>query len=290
MQGLLSEVRKSARYFEAHNYPKTSRLILSLAEKIDEHNGRLEYDTLSQELVLLPNTFKEEYELIIPFGQDYRKRCFEETWLIVISAMNVAENKQEELLAETNSFMKQMHQVKRDMAPSAGLMMKLYGKTKRSEQEGLLMFRLTCDEYEQAMEGVFNHLAKTLCVFIKILSTNNPDYKEINKANTYRIRDALKQIFGVSPVFLENWDEQKAIRNAIAHSQAKFFPKENKARFFTLDGYDKTKILYDKTMTFEDFFNIYMQLVDAIDSFYYAIELVRVMTLLVTAHSHRDAT
>ena len=97
--------------------------------------------------------------------------------------------------------------------------------------------------------------------------------------------DGCKRLFGITPVFLENFEEKKAIRNAIAHSQAEFRPKENEVRFFTLDEFKK--MLYDKTMSFESFFLHFFELVDAIDSFYYAIELATVIASLGLAHSQR---
>lgn len=285
MKEVFDDVRKTAKYLKKNKYAKTSKLILSVGTRISEMNSQENRITFGQEIAPLFDTFKEEFAQNCQIGQDYRRRCFADVAKIVLTAWGT--DKQEELLTETKDFMERMQQVKRDMSTTKDLMMKLYAKTARSEQEGLLMFRLFCDEYNQAMEGVFNHLAQVLCVFIEILTEQSPDYKEIKKENLWRIRDGLKQIFGLSPVFLENLSEKKHIRNAIAHSQARFFPKENKVRFFTLDERDKAKILYDKTMTLEGFFLIYLELVDAIDSFYYAIEFAKIMTLLAFVYAQK---
>lgn len=289
LQELFGEIRKAARYFEKYHYPKTSRLIICLVEKIDKQNGTFELEALAQEIILLSQTLKNEFELILPFGQDYRRRCFGEVWAIVISAFSVGESEQKELLVETNRFMKCMHDIKRRIAPTNDLFIKLFNKPTRSHRESLVMFNSACQAYMISVEGVFGELAKTLYCFLEIIGRDNPKYEVITRQNVWGILRGCKQLFGITPVFLENWEETSHIRNAIAHAQAKFSPKNNKIRFFTKDLMT-TNILYDRTMSFEDFFLRYFELMDAIDSFYYAIELFRIMNLLKLAYLQRADT
>jgi len=185
MNEIFDEVSKTAKYLKKNRYAKTSQLILSVAAAISEMDGQENCISFGQEIAPLFDTFKEEFVQNCPVGQDYRRRCFADVAKIVLTAWGT--DKQEELLTEAKSFIDQMQQVKRDMSTTKDLMMKLYAKTIRSEQEGLLMFRLFCDEYNQAMEGVFNHLAQVLCVFIEILSEHSPDYKEIKKINPKKV-------------------------------------------------------------------------------------------------------
>ena len=286
MQDLFAEIRKAARNLEKNRYTKTSRLIISLAEKIDKQNGKYGLGVFTQEIGPLFDTFKNEYEANCPIGQNYRRRCFEEVSKIVMTVLGNVENEANELVAETNNFMDRMQEVKRSISPMMDLFMNLYCKPTRTNQESLIMFNSACQSYLIAVEGVFGELAKTLYYFIEVLGRNNPSYKEIKKDNIWGILRSCKQIFGISPVFLENWQEKNHIRNAIAHAQAEFSPEESKVRFFSRDLTSNFTI-YDKTMSFEGFLLIHLELIDAIDSFHYAIELFRVMNLLTFAYSQK---
>lgn len=289
MQELLGEIRKTARKLEKNRYTKTSKLILSLVAKIEEQNSKFGLESFTQETGPLFDIFKNEFAASCPMGQSYRRRCFEDVSKIVLAALGSADNQGNELVAETNSFMERMHEVKRSIGPEMDLFMSLFHKRIRSNNESLIMFNSACQSYLTAVEGVFDELAKTLYCFIEVLGRNNPNYKDIKKDNVWGILRGCKQIFGISPIFLENWQEKNHIRNAIAHAQANFSPKENKVHFFSKD-LTSNITLYDKSMSFEGFLLIHLELIDAIDSFYYAIELFRVMNLLTFAYSQKAVT
>ena len=283
MDELFDEIRKAAKNLQKNRYAKTSELIISLAEKLEKQESSLDPGVFQQRIGPLFDVFKNEFTVSCSIGQSYRRRCFEEVTIMVLKALRSVNDTNNELLAETNNFMERMHGVKQSVEPMMELFIRLYAKPTRSNHESSIMFHSACQSYLITVEGVFDELAKTLYRFIEVLGEDDPKFKELSSANVWSILRGCKQIFGVHPVFLENWQEKNDIRNAIAHAQAEYRPKENKVHFSSEDS--KTKRIYDRTMSFEEFLAIQFELIDAIDSFYYAIELFRVMNLLALAYA-----
>jgi hypothetical protein len=283
---LSDEIRKAARNLEENRYTKTSKLIISLAKMLEKEKDGPEREDFVRRIGPLFDIFKNEFAVSCPVGQNYRRRCFEEVTKIVLKAFGGANDPNNELLTETNRFMDQMHEVKQSIEPMMDLFMSLFAKPDRSNQESLIMFHSACQSYLTGVEGVFGELAKTVYFFIEVLGDSNSKLEDIKGANVWAILRGCKQIFGFSPVFLENWQEKNDIRNAIAHAQAQYYPAENKVHFSSADS--KSSRIYDRTMTFEEFLAIELELIDAIDSFYYAIELVRVMRLLTLAYARHS--
>lgn len=279
-----NEIREAAKNLQMNRYTKTSELIISLMENSGKHQGNLEKDFFGHRIGQLFEVFKNEFAVSCPIGQSYRRQCFEDVAKIVLKAFSHEKNTNNGLSAEINSFMDRMHEVKQSIEPMMDLFMDLYSKSDRSDQESLRMFHSASQSYLVTVEGVFGELAKTL--YQLILRTRGEEFKskDLQNAHVWAILRGCKQIFGIRPIFLENWQEKNDIRNAIAHAQTQYLSRENKCHFWSIDR--TSKRIYDRTISFKEFLAIQLELIDAIDSFYYSIELFRVMKLLALLYAH----
>lgn len=287
LEKVSDEIREAARNLRENRYIKTSELIISLVETL-EKQGNSEAHVLEQGIGPLFEVFEDEFAISCPIGQSYRRRCFGEVAKIVLKAFYLENNANNSLSAEINSFMDRMHEVKQSIGPVMDNCMRLYSKRDRSDQKSSIMFHSETQSYLNTVEGVFDKLAKTLYWFIQILRGDESKSEGLQDANVWAILRGCKQIFGFQPVFLENWQEKNDIRNAIAHAQARYSSKEDKCHFWSTDR--TSKRLYDRTMSLEEFLAIHLELIDAIDSFYYAIDLIRAMQLLALLSAMRAST
>ena len=286
LEKLSYEIHDAAKNLQENHYIKTSELIISLVEKL-EKQGNLERGVFGQEISSLFEVFKNEFATSCPIGQSYRRRCFEEVTKIVLKAFGHENDTKSSLSPEINRFMDRMHKVKESIGPMMDHFMNLHSKQDRSDQESSIMFHSATQSYLITIEGVVDELAKTLYGLIKILHGDEPKFEDLQDANVWAILRECKHFFGIRPVFLENWQEKSDVRNAIAHAQAQYSSKENKCHFWSIDR--TSKRIYDRTMSFEEFLAIQLELIDAIDSFYYAIELFRVMQLLALLNAMRTS-
>jgi hypothetical protein len=282
LEKVSGEIREAARNLRENRYTGTSELIITLLEKL-EKQGNQEAQVLEQGIGPLFEVFEDEFATSCPIGQRYRRRCFGEVAIIVLKAFNLEKNANGRLSVEIKSFMDHMHEVKQSIGATMDHYMSLYSKRDRSDQESSIMFHLATQSYLTTVEGVFGELAKTLYWFIQILRGDETKSEDLQDANVWAILRGCKQIFGFHPIFLENWQEKNDIRNAIAHAQARYSSKEDKCHFWSTDR--TSKRIYDRTMSFEEFLAVQLELMDAIDSFYYAIDLTRVMKLLALLYA-----
>ena len=281
---LFDHIHWVERYLRENRYRKTSKLIVSLEREVKKEN--CEQVEFVERLGPLFCVFGEEFETIAPIGQSYRKRCFEEVSVVVLKALGNENDTKSELSAETDCFLDRMHEMKKSIDPTMELCWTLYGKPDRSNPEGFLMFQSACQIYLITVEGVFDEVVKILHRFIEAPTDGKGRPENFKGANVWKILRVCKQVFGIDPVFLENWQEKNDIRNAIAHAQAQYCPEQNKIHFFSEDSVSKR--IYDRTMSIKEFLAIQLELIDAIDCFYYAImlfDMVRLLTLAFASHS-----
>jgi hypothetical protein len=159
----------------------------------------------------------------------------------------------------------------------------LLEKDNRTFEESMNMFRDACTIYEQAIEGIFSSAVKIL--YFLIAENSQGVIPEPNEAfSVWDIWNNFEKAHIDQPVFLENWPEKNHIRNAIAHSQNQYDPVLDKVHFLTRDI--KTgKITYESpnNMTFSDFFALWIQIADAIDSMRYSHRVYGIFQSLVIA-------
>jgi hypothetical protein len=159
----------------------------------------------------------------------------------------------------------------------------LLQKDNRTFEESMNMFRDACTIYEQAIEGIFSSAVRIL--YFLIVENGQGVIPESNETLTvWDIWHNFEKAHIDIPFFLENWPEKNHIRNAIAHSQNQYDPVRDRVHFLTRDT--KTgKITYESpnNMTFSDFFALWIQIADAVDSLRYSNRLYGIFQSLVIA-------
>lgn len=85
----------------------------------------------------------------------------------------------------------------------------------------------------------------------------------------------IQKEFNVVPVFLENWEEKRHIRNAIAHATTYYDPVKDEVRFVDAPAH------YDETKKFYAFLLIVLEFDDLTESFFYIICLLGLLELIM---------
>jgi hypothetical protein len=179
------------------------------------------------------------------------------------------------------ALMKKMNQRDEYVNSLTKSLAELLQKDRRTTDESKNMFRDACTIYEQVIEGIFSSTVKILYFLIKKMGVDLPESKETD--TVWDIWHNFEKAHLEIPIFLENWPEKNNIRNAIAHSQNQYDPILNRVHFISKDKTGKITYESPDSMTFSDFFAIWMQIADAIDSLRYSMRLYGIFQSLVIA-------
>jgi hypothetical protein len=183
---------------------------------------------------------------------------------------------------EYRVFIDKMNSSDENIKPMSKLLANYITNPNLSIDDKQVMFRSACDIYLDAVQGIFDELTKLIYALTTISESKIiPNSEELNSSKKiWKIYRVCKKNFGIKPVFLKNFKEKRYIRNAIAHSQAKYDPKLDQAYFISIEP-ETGKIIYDGKMTFAQFFIIWLEIADAIDAFRYTMRLIGVMEDLI---------
>jgi hypothetical protein len=162
-------------------------------------------------------------------------------------------------------------------------------KTSRSQKDSMILFHSICHVYLVGVEALFNDTIKMIYLFSEAANGKILRFEEIKKDKKYtiwRIKDVYKQIFGMTPIFLEGKRLNKIfdIRNAIAHAQAKYDPEADQGLFWSIkekDGLPRT--VYQK-MSLLEFFTVHMEVMDLIDSVRRSTDVMLVQAMLTSLY------
>lgn len=285
MNEQIDEILQIAKFLDEQHYPKTSTTIISLVEMLARKKKIVGFENFAKRVASIVGIFRDEWVNILPFGQDYRGACFDEALMTLLQALNNLGEKSKEISTEFMQFMSRIDEIDESIKPMSELFANLLVKRDRSMQDSLVMFHSACYIYLIGVEGIFDDLVKMLYILAEASKGNIRRFEEVEVDNIWNIRSAYKQLFGISPVFLERWQEKGDIRNAIAHAQARYYPKTNRVHFRSVNIKDGR--IFDKTMDFDEFQALHMEIIDAIDSFKYSLRIIRVSALLVDSYKYQ---
>jgi hypothetical protein len=275
MNEQIDELIRIAEFLDEQHYSKTSMTIVSLTEMLRKKRKTLGSEDFARRVASIPSIFRDEFAEFCDIGQDYRRRCFDEVLKILLESVNRL-GERSALSGELSQFISRMEEIDKNITPMAILFANLLVKKDRSSQESLVMFHSACYIYLIGVEGIFEDLTRMLCALVETSKGYECRLEKLKRAHVWDIRRVFKQLFGFCPVFLEKWQDKKAIRNAIAHAQAEYSPVINLVRFRSINEGG----IFDKTMTFEEFQALHMETIDAIDSFKYSLRIMKAQALL----------
>jgi len=277
----ICKVFDSANFFEQQGYEKTASQINELAIRVEQKKNR-EVKTILGEVLKISNTFSSEFETPPPIGAEYRKKCFPQTQLITFGGLMAMDKEQlppPEFLINLVKKMNEQDDYINSLSKSLSV---LLSKDNRTPEEDKEMFRVACTIYEQSIEGSFSSTAKIMYFLMEKMGVGIPEFKQSD--TVWDIWNNLEKAKVDIPVFLENWPEKNHIQNAIANAQNQYDPNLDRVHFINKDR--DCKITYESPddMTFADFFEIWMQVADAIDSLRYSMRLYGIFQTLAAYH------
>jgi hypothetical protein len=268
-----------ANFLEQLGYVKTASQIVSLAKAVDQKEIS-SIGEIVKKIFAISETFSNEFAETDPIGGEYGKRCFLQTNEIIFGAFLTINSQNLPMPQELTSLLENINK-KDDFSDSAGKSLAiLLHKADRSIEENRKMFLDACTVYEQSFEGIY---ASALKLLFRLMSFTGSEIPEVDQiSDVYSIYRSFEKARIEIPVFLEGWPEKNNIRNAIAHSQNNYDPILDQAHFVSQNP--KTgEVTCDKKMSFSDFFAIWMEVADAIDSVKYSMRLFGIMDSLCIA-------
>ncbi len=273
----ICKVFDEANFFQQQGYEKTASQINDLTVRVEQKKIR-EIKTILGEVLKISNTFNSEFETAYPMGGAYRRKCFPQTQLIVFSGLMAMDKEQSQPPEFVLNLIKKMNTQDDYINSLSKSLSALLSKDNRTPEEGKEMFRDACTIYAQSFEGIFSSAAKILYFLMEKTGEGIPEFTPT--ATVWDIWNNLKQGKVDVPVFLENWHEKNNIQKAIAHAQNQYDPMRDRVHFVNKDRDGKITYESPEDMTFADFFEIWMEVADAIDSLRYSMRLYGIFQTL----------
>jgi hypothetical protein len=269
MNNNICKVLDEAKFFEQQGFARTASQIIKLTGQVEQKEIS-SIGNIMVEVIKIGETFSSEFENTYPIGKEYRKKCFPQTQLIVFRGLIAIDKTQQpppDYLIKLLNKMNTRDEYVNSLCKNLSLLLL---KENRTFEESKEMFRDACTIYEQSIEGIFSSAVKILYFLMEKMNLPIPESNEVQ--TIWDIWHNLEKAHVEPPLFLENWPEKNSIRNAIANSQNQYDPNSDRVNFI---DYDKSgKVTYESNdMSFSDFFKIWMQVSDAIDSLRYSMRL-----------------
>lgn len=264
------DIVSTAEVFRNQGYTKTVSDVLEYCKILDGTTVPLLGDFVKR----LNSTFgilEKDFSESLPFGKDYRKRCFEDTKVIIINALKKSPSVFKQSLLIINPLLKRMNEA-REMASSIA-----EGLVNITEKK--MRFHLYCYTYLIIFEGLFDELIRML-YFLNNLSVGKTPiiFQKLEKMEVKEIYPLFK------PVSLENWKEKKHIRNAIGHVTAHYDVIKNEIQFI-----DKFKNKYwTETLSFNEFIEKGAELDASVMAFMYVFLLLRISDLIMSKNPYAE--
>ena len=277
MDEVICKVFDEANFFQQQGYERTASQINELAIRVEQKKIR-DIKTILGEVLKISNIFSSEFEALSLFGAEYRKKCFPQTQLIVFGGLMAMDKEQLPPPEFLINLIKKMNAQDDNINSLNKSLAALLSKNNRTPEESNQMFREACTIYEKSIEDTFSSAAKIMYFLMQKMDVGIPEANE-----TQTVMDILSNLEQAKmdiPIFLENWPEKNNIRNAIAQEQNQYDSMLDRVHFVNKDGDGKVTYESPVDMTFEDFFDIWMQVVDAVDSLRYSMRLYGIFQTL----------
>ncbi len=262
----IEEIDKLASLFIDIGYPKTAREVREFAEILK--GDRLPPDFLKK-LDALIAFHQKEFEEYVAVGKDYRKRCFEEIRETIIEAIGRMRNDYAPALLTIYPIFRGLNSQNKVIGSIAEQLAD--GKLNKE-----MIFHLHCYAYLVLIEGVFDELARILYFLATVDRGNVPALRDLENLSVRKILDFFNNTKGITPVFLEKWEEKNHIRNSISHARTVYNPSKNEVRFVDIDPRTGA-ISYDSGyIAFSKFAEMGLELEDSLTAFIHIFLLLKI--------------
>jgi hypothetical protein len=262
-----AEINKLSELFRQKGYKATSAEIEGFNSILD--GNAVPADFLKR-LDHLLGTFEKEFAAAFLPISAYRQGVCSEIRQVIIDAigrMGVARFAQEYMqVYPVTERLKDGRKIVGDIADE------LAQNTNLSEKG---RFYLYCLAYAIIVEGVFDEVARIL-YFLKIETpTRIPTTQEILSKTVWNVYREITP----TPLFLQNWEEKKKIRNSIGHATFSFDVSRKEIRFIDeIAGYDEVK-------TLSAFVTLLGELESVVEAYTYNTLLLKVYDFVVATNA-----
>jgi len=249
----IEDINRIAELFEHKRYPETAKEVRTFIEILK--GDKIPIDFLKK-LDSLFDLHQKEFEVNLPVGQSYRKRCFEEIKEIVFKAISRLGSDYPKVILTIHPLLQRLNSANKITGSIADEL-----ASKRITDK-TVVFHLYCYAYLVFVEGIFDELARVLYFLAVADKTNVPKLEDLEKMTVWDILANLK----TTPVFLERWDEKNHIRNAIGHARANHNSANDKVHFIDTDKHGV--ITWDSNdIPFSKFVEMALELEDSLTAF-----------------------
>lgn len=253
--------KEMADVFRSRGYVKTAKEAENFGNILLESKFPADIASKFNKLI---NIFADEFNDSLTQGKDYRVRVFEEIEEIIVGAADRTYPKFFSAYSEISPILLAIKDGRTTIGDIADEIVSI-AKSNRK-----IMFLLCCYSYLIMVEGVFDEISRALYFFSKLTVSHVPKASSILRKD---VNEILKE-FRVLPVFLENWEEKKHIRNAIAHATTFFDSEKDEVRFVDAPSH------YETTKSLNDFLLVVLEFDDIAESFSIILCLLELLKLL----------
>lgn len=274
-------------------FPKTSLLIIRLAAVLTREGKALDFEDFKAKVDSILDTFKDEFAPAWSPHAQYTRRCFDDVQTILAKTLNNTQGDGKNLFDMLLDLRNHALETDNDLRPMMeGPCYDLLVKKNRTPEESMILFQTLCHVYQEGYEALFYDSIKTLYLFSEAAIGNihtSEKIKEFDGVRTiFEVKEVYKQIFKMTPVFLEGKRLRKLnlIRNAIAHARARYNPETDQVRFQekpnkgTSEG--EPNVSYEE-MSLMDFSYLFLEATDLQDSLRRSIDVMLVQAFLMNS-------
>jgi hypothetical protein len=268
----IEDINRIAELFEHKRYPETAKEVRAFIEILKGDKIPVDF---SKKLDSLFDLHQKEFEVNLPVGQSYRKRCFEEIKEIVFKAIGRLGSDYPKVILTNHPLLQRLNSANKITGSIAEEL-----ASKRIADK-TVVFHLHCYAYLIFVEGIFDELSRVLYFLAFADKTNVPKLEDLEKMTVWDILTNLKTTF----VFLERWDEKNHIRNAIGHARASYDSTNNQVRFIDADKHGV--ITWDSNdIPFSKFAEMALELEDSLTAFLNIFLLLKIYDLIRSANPY----
>ena len=275
-------------------FPKTSLLIIRLAAVLTRTEKALNFEDFEVKVDSILDTFKDEFAPVWSTRAQYTRKCFDEIQTILTETLSNSRVDRKKLFDMLLDLRNHALETDNDLRPMMkGLPWNKLLKEDRTPEESRILFQTLCHVYLVGYEAEFYDSIKTLYLFSEAAMGNFQTSEKIkefdNIAAIFEVKQTYKQIFKMTPVFLEGKRLRKLnlIRNAIAHAQARYDPETDQVLFWEKPNKNanegKPSVSCEK-MSFIDFNYVFLEAIDLQDSLRRSIDIMLVQAFLMNSY------
>lgn len=267
-QRRISEIVKLADVFQQKGYLKTANKVYTFTDIL---KGKKIPDDFLKQLESVFDIFHVEFEKKVPVGQDYRKRVFQEIAETMLKAIGRMGTNYAQALLKIFPLFQRLNKGQKITGEIAEELVRKGIKDKN------VIFHLHCYTYLIIVEGIYDELARILYFLTVASPCCVPSLQDLEmmKINT------IEKKLGTTPVFLENWEDKRHIRNAIGHARADYDSTKDVVQFIDVNMRDGTK--WDSgAIPLIEFYKMALELEDTIWAFLYTFILLKIYDFIVS--------